>query len=156
MTGRGYGQMKVSGRVVGTHRAAWELSFGPVPPGLMVCHHCDVKRCCNPRHLFLGTAASNHDDSRRKDRHSHGERHGSRTMPSRLPRGERHGRNTKPERTARGERHGSAKLSAAQVEEMRLLREGGALLRELATRYGVSVSLVGQICQGKLWGAPEG
>ena len=34
-----------------------------------VCHSCDVRRCCNPDHLFLGNAAVNNRDCGNKGRH---------------------------------------------------------------------------------------
>lgn len=50
------------------HRVAWELTHGPVPDGLIVCHHCDTPLCCNPAHLFVGTTADNIHDAQRKGR----------------------------------------------------------------------------------------
>lgn len=50
------------------HRVAYELVVGPIPPGLFVCHHCDVPRCVRPDHLFVGTAKDNAQDRDRKGR----------------------------------------------------------------------------------------
>ena len=50
----------------------------------------------------------------------------------------------------RGERHGSAKLTATQVLEIRACK-GKELLRETASRFGVSDVLVGLIQRRKIW-----
>lgn len=50
------------------HRLAWALSHGPIPGGQHVLHSCDVPRCVNPEHLFLGTQKSNMEDAARKGR----------------------------------------------------------------------------------------
>jgi hypothetical protein len=47
------------------HKVAWEMHHGErVPGGLFVLHSltCTTKRCCNPRHLRLGTALDNMAD----------------------------------------------------------------------------------------------
>ena len=58
----------------GAHRAAWLLTFGnPIPDH--VCHRCDTRLCCNPAHLFAGTAQINMDDMWAKGRGKLGEAH---------------------------------------------------------------------------------
>lgn len=51
------------------HRFIYELANGPVTDGLFCCHHCDVRNCCNPDHMFLGTAQDNNRDMMRKGRY---------------------------------------------------------------------------------------
>lgn len=74
-THNGYGQITINRIPVPTHRLAWELEHGPIPPGLCVLHHCDNPPCCDAvdteHHLFLGTQAENLADRDAKGRNGH-------------------------------------------------------------------------------------
>lgn len=112
------------------HKLAWEFANGTVPAGLHVLHTCDEPTCCRPDHLFLGTNADNQRDMRSKGRG---------TIPPAL----------------RGEDNSAAKLTNAQVREIRArytrYQRGGTTLRTLAAEFGVSMSLISQIVRGKTW-----
>jgi len=66
----GYGRILVDGRMRQAHRVSYELTFGPVPAGLQVCHKCDNPPCVNPDHLFVGTQSDNLFDQGRKGRNA--------------------------------------------------------------------------------------
>lgn len=135
---RGYGKFnsRSLGRQGYAHRWAYEFTRGPIPDGLHVLHHCDNPPCCNPDHLFLGTHLDNVADMNAKGRGAKGDRHGSRTHPERLP---------------RGENHTLAKLTAAQVAEIRNTPLKRGMQRVFARRFGVSESTVSMVVNGKVW-----
>lgn len=124
LTRGGYGEFAHGGRRMGAHRAAWEVTNGPIPEGMAVRHKvCDNPPCCNPAHLRLGTHERNMRDKVQA------------------------GRQFRPS----GSRNGLARLTAEQVSEIRRRHADGALQRELAEQFGVSQSTVSAIVNRKKW-----
>lgn len=64
----GHGLIRHNGKLVQSHRVAYEAKHGPIPPGMCVMHLCDNPACCNPDHLVLGTQKENTHDSVLKGR----------------------------------------------------------------------------------------
>lgn len=117
----GYGMIRTKTGSLGAHRLAYQLAYGPILPGLAVCHSCDNRLCVNPNHLFLGTAGDNMRDRTAKGR------------------------------AAKGEQNGRAKLTAPQVRAIRELHAAGASLNSLAKRFGVGRPTITGIVRGTKW-----
>lgn len=120
----GHGAISIGGRGTGitsTHRVSWMLENGPIPDGMFVCHHCDTPACCEPTHLYLGTAATNTDDMRRRNRFV----------------------------AHRGEDSTSCRITDEQVRQIRADYTGkwGDYTR-LARQYGISKGYVSDIIRG--------
>lgn len=56
---KGYGRMKVGGRLLLPHRVAYEAARGSIPDGLVIDHLCRNPACCNPDHMEVVTQAEN-------------------------------------------------------------------------------------------------
>lgn len=160
---RKYGRFHVKKAEFLAHRIAYQIANGPVPDGMLACHHCDTPRCVNPAHLFQGTHEDNNRDMMAKGRYANGmagnteaaargERHVSRTKPERVPRGDRSGPHMHPERMARGERNGQSVFTDDQVREIRArYAAGGISQHALAAAYSVSRGAICHVVMGATW-----
>lgn len=68
--GRGYGHISTARdkSPQKAYRLAYEMRYGPIPEGGVICHKCDTPLCVNPEHLFLGTQKDNMQDASKKGR----------------------------------------------------------------------------------------
>jgi hypothetical protein len=122
----GYGWFGVAaGNMWVASRYSWFLHYGPIPEGLFVLHHCDVRLCVRPDHLFLGTQLDNIRDAIAKGRRSHV--------------------------GARGERNGRSRLTEIQVQEIRRRYAAGERTMALAREFGVHRDTVRRILSGIRW-----
>lgn len=143
----GYGAFKAGGKLLHAHRVSWAFVHGSILPGLFVCHHCDNPPCVRPDHLFLGTNSDNQLDAVLKGR-------GSTGRPWAFPRGDKHWTRRDPVRAginARRNGRATAKLSAADAEEIRRLRVAGLSLKEIGGRFGVAFQTVSKVVRGERW-----
>jgi len=146
----GYGMVHLRGQRFLAHRAAIYAFRGVDPGPMLVCHKCDNPSCCNPEHLFLGTAADNTRDFIAKGRNQSGDAHWTRRLPHLVARGSSHASRTLGTGFySRGESHYMSKLSDAQVEEVRMLLASGLSLGALASRYAVSKPTIWKISKGR-------
>lgn len=152
-TVRGYGQFRFEGRERQAHAVAYILTYGPLPfDKPFTCHHCDIRPCVRPSHLFAGDQDANMADMVTKGRGALGERNGKYTMPGRTPRGDQHGSRTRPGALPRGSQHSNAKITEAIVIEARARYEAGSTtLQALAEWAGVSKSVMHKIIRRTAW-----
>lgn len=64
----GYGIFWMGDHFDRAHRIAYEFENGKITKGLDLCHRCDTPPCCNPSHMFTGTAKDNLQDMSKKGR----------------------------------------------------------------------------------------
>ena len=80
LNNKGYGVIKIGGRkgkLCLAHRVSYETYVESIPSQQCVLHHCDVRNCINPKHLFIGTNKENSEDMVIKERSARGERQGT-------------------------------------------------------------------------------
>lgn len=125
---KGYGHFHKAGRggMAKAHRVSYEISVGPIPAGLLVCHKCDNPSCVNPWHLFLGTDKDNSDDKMKKGRFK-------KVYPQ-------------------GEKNGNAKLTETQIKQIRARLATGETQSLIAADYGVSGTTISRINRAVRWG----
>jgi len=68
----GYGRFELDEIQEYAHRASYKIFNGPIQSDLYVLHHCDNRKCVNPKHLYCGTAQQNQDDCINRNRRPHG------------------------------------------------------------------------------------
>lgn len=118
----GYGRFRMPWAVERAPRLAFLSRNGYLPEN--ACHKCDNPSCCNPAHIFSGTAEDNMRDMVSKGRGY----------------------------THRGEAHPGHVLTADQVLEMR--REyaaGGISMAKLGKKYACSYAAARDVVNQKSW-----
>jgi hypothetical protein len=118
----GYGILEIKDKPYRVHRISYELTYGKIPEGKVVCHTCDNPACCNPKHLWLGTQKNNMSDMVLK------------------------------KRSNRGEQRPLHKLKNQEVKEIRYLYSTGKYTQSyLGKLFNVSQDLISRITLRKIW-----
>jgi len=92
-----------------------------IPKGMLVCHKCDVTRCVNPEHLFIGTAKDNQQDMKAKGR------------------------------SLAGSKNGNSQLGETEVLEIYAAVDRGETYKSQAIKFGVSATHIRRIARGESW-----
>lgn len=119
----GYGKLNHRRKMWAIHRLVYQLAHGTIPNNVWCLHRCDVPRCVNPAHIFLGDDAANTADMIRKGRAKF-------YVRAKL-------------------NH----ESAAQIRrDFVRIDSRKCNAKELAARHGVNIGAIYAIVNGKTWG----
>lgn len=131
----GYGRLYIGRhKYIYAHRLSYQIHKGPISDNLDILHTCDVnypvgdvtyRLCVNPCHLYDGTHAENMEDMKNKKRY---------VMPN-----------------LKGEEYSHAKLTTAQVIEIRAMYQSGIPQTHLAQQFGVHSDHIGRIVRRTRW-----
>jgi hypothetical protein len=118
----GYGHLARGRTMYQAHRLSWTIHNGPIPDRMCVLHRCDVPRCVNPAHLWIGTQTDNMRDRDQKGR------------------------------VARGVSHHRARLTEDQVRDIRAKHATGDYTYDtLAAMFGVGEATIWKIVTRRQW-----
>jgi hypothetical protein len=120
-TPNGYGKFSVKRKDISAHRFSYQLHYGPIPDGMLICHRCDNPACVNPYHLFAGTQVENLADMATKGRRPIGEQ-----APN-------------------------AKLTEKDVISIRTLYSTGVPQRQLSRQFKISRPQIRRIIRHESW-----
>lgn len=118
---KGYGLLSLGTTKTTAYRFSYEVFNGPIPEGELIRHKCNNPECTNPEHLLTGNHKDNADDMVKAKRHAH------------------------------GEKTYNAKLTEADVIDIKTNCPVGSGYSEYARKYGVSHITIRDIVLGKYW-----
>lgn len=119
----GYGRFYSHDKRLKASRVAFLLIYGADPYPSLVLHRCDNPPCCNPDHLFLGTPGDNVRDRDDKGKLV----------------------------VRRGEDNNNAKLTHAQVIDIRERYAHGERGTPLAKEHNIKPTSLFKIIRGESW-----
>ena len=126
----GYGRFRAFGRSFYAHRFSALINYGIIQSHLDVCHECDNRSCVNPEHLFIGTRKDNMQNAVKKGRQARGYLLSIKK---------------------RGDKSPLAKLTKADVIEIREKHLGGLKTSDIAMLFNTSADNVRRIVRFDTW-----
>lgn len=118
----GYGSIQIAGyRLHHRYRFAQYFDIDLINSSDCVLHACDNRACILPQHLFLGSIEDNTEDMMLKNRQ------------------------------AKGSKHSHAKLTEADVLNIKKLFKAGATQKELCKQFNMSSGSISLIVRGITW-----
>lgn len=143
----GYGVFRYKAKIHRAHRISWMIFRDePLVKELQLDHLCHCRQCVNPAHLRQVTPAENTANISEAGKEAQRERGRKAGREYGRENGRRSGRKN------RGENNGKAKLTAANVAEIKkYLRQGKHSQREIAELFTISKTQVSLIKTGKRW-----
>ena len=167
----GYGTIMLNYIQWRTHRLAYHLSIGPIPPGMGVLHSCDNPPCCNPSHLRIGTNLDNMRDRSKRGRHRNQKKESCplghpysgknlridtvgarrcRTCDARIKKA-RYDKTYVKTGYIHGEQSNLSKLTSANVSEIRSLVASGQTYSHVADKFEIDRTHVWRIITKRAW-----
>lgn len=124
----GYGDIEIGSRKTSSHYRERSHRFSfmhfnekEIPKGMHICHKCDNRKCCNPLHLFMGTAKDNAEDMVKKGRQ------------------------------VKGEDHYCAKIKEETIPKIYEMLNREISGTEIAKKFGLGKGAVSNLVKGKTW-----
>lgn len=114
-----YSKVRWKGKWYSGHRISYFIFKGCLGDK-WVCHTCDIRKCINPDHLFLGSPSDNMKDCSRKGR------------------------------IIRGENNPLSIFTDMQIEEMRLLKQEGFTYERLQRIFNCSLPQLVNVVKNKI------
>ena len=145
----GYGQISFQSKLWNTHRYSYYIhnNAQPLEDKKHICHRCDNKLCCNPEHLYQGTAKEN-----AKDTWDRGLKVKT-AKPKKKINMPLHSASFKPGDHA-GEKNVKAVLTREQAIEILKRHKAGLRygeLKKIAEEYGIKYNTAQKLVAGDTW-----
>lgn len=120
-----YGEFEVLGIAYKAHRVSFfYFNKRTIESDSDILHHCDNRKCCNPKHLYEGGNLENNRDRAKRNPDSY---------------------------KLLGDINPASKITEKDIPEIFKLKRSGYTQQEIADKYGVVFSTIGKILRREKW-----